>query len=145
MSKKLNEAFLAAYTRLDEVCIETFGIAGEGVTEYINKLGTVKGGYKRDQMLANLVRYRAIKNELERKIEHGTSPKLKAIKNGDIMRIRRFSSDICRGRDPLSLTLNKANRTKSQLHNRILSIILPIILVFLVAGIVTVLCLLLIK
>ena len=140
MNKKLYDDFLNAYGEIDSLCIEYFGIEREGITEYINKLGEAKGGMRKAQMLSSLVRYRAIKNEIERKLERGSSKKLGKIRRRDIIRLHGFKSAIANRRDPLSLSLARERASKS---GGVLRIALPIFIAVMIAAIVTVLCILL--
>ena len=145
LSKKLYDGFLAAYEELDALCAEYFGIQSEGVAEYINRLGEAKGGARKAQMLSHLVRYRAIRNEIERQIENGSRTKRGKIKSGDVIRIKTFIKSIEAKRDPLSVSLRQEKNSNKPSQHRLLTVILPIVLVLLIAGIVTALCFILIN
>ena len=144
MSKGRYDKFLNAYAELDNICAEYLGVEREGVAEYINRLGSCGGGARRAHMLSNLVRYRAVKNELER--ADGASKKSTVkIKSNDITRINAFIREISKRRDPLSLDLRRKERSKKPLPSKILFISLFACLALLICAITVALCFLLIN
>ena len=72
MGRKLNEKFVNNFIELDKLCCEKFGVASNGVTEYVNRLNNARFAPNRDEVLPELVKYRNLVTVLH------TSPRLSA-------------------------------------------------------------------
>ncbi len=108
MSKKLNEKFIRAYIALDKVCCEKLGTAAGGVTEYINRLSNARFAPGRDEVLPHLVKYRNIRNVFAH--EPNALKKNDELTSKDLTWIGKFTRDLGRKKDPISLYLRKAKR-----------------------------------
>ena len=108
MSRKLNEKFLKRYLELDKLCCEKFGVAVNGVTEYINRLNNAKFAAKRDVVLPKLAKYRNLRNRFAH--EPQAIRKCKDIKKKDIKWVVNFKKSVKGKKDPISKYLKKARR-----------------------------------
>ena len=106
--KKLNEAFLNAYIRIDSVCCEKFGIATGGATEYINRLINARFAPRRDEVLPRLVKYRNVRNRIAH--EENALFTVSEISKSDIKWISSFEKSLTKRRDPISVYLRRARR-----------------------------------
>ena len=134
LGKKLNEAFLAAYTELDGLCMNRFAVEREGVTEYINRLGALRKAYKKEIVLSHLVKYRRIKGDLE-----SGSNLTEKIRRSDIAWLSGIRRDIEHNRDPIGLSERKSKRISDMLDHKILKIFLPILAAIVLCAAVVVL------
>ena len=108
MSKKINEKFIKAYIELDKLCCENFSIQAGGVTEYINRLSNIRFAPGRDEVLPHLVKFRNIRNVFAH--EPNAVKKNDELNSKDLTWISKFSRDLKRKKDPISLYLRKAKR-----------------------------------
>ncbi len=108
MGKKINQAFVAAYNDLDKSLGEKFGIANGGVTEYINRLNHARFAPDRDEVLPVLVKYRTITNKFT--YEPLSVKKDKELAKADVKWVKKFSKNVSKKKDPLSLYLKKAKK-----------------------------------
>ena len=106
MSRRLNERFLNSYIELEKNCCEKFGVSSGGVTEYINRLNNARFAPGREEALPRLVRYRGIRNKMAHEV--GSLRRVSEVNKHDIAWVRKFSHDITRKRDPISLYLRRA-------------------------------------
>jgi hypothetical protein len=132
VSRKLNEKFLKRYLELDKLCCEKFGVAVNGVTEYINRLNNAKFAAKRDVVLPKLAKYRNLRNRFAH--EPQAIRKCKDIKNKDIKWVVNFKKSVKGKKDPISKYLKKARRFVRGKKLRNLIIALLILGVAAVAG-----------
>lgn len=138
MGKKINEAFLSAYKKLDDACINKFGIEREGIGEYINNLSSHRKGQRRDAALSHLVKYRRIKGD----IDSGANLTDK-IRRTDIAWLDGFRRDVEHNRDPISQHVSKAKKIADMLKHKIVKLVLPIIALILLCTIVIILAVIL--
>ena len=109
MSKKsLNEKFLKSFLELDKVCCEKFGVASNGVTEYINRLNNAKFAPKRDEVLPRLVKYRNLRNRFAHEVN--AIRKYGDLTKKDVKWVVSFNKTVNKKKDPLSKYLNKARK-----------------------------------
>ena len=108
MSKRINEKFMDAYMELDAVCSEKLNVSSGGVTEYVNRLNNARVAPGRDEALPKLVRYRTIRNMLSH--EAGAIKRDNGVLKSDITWLKKFSSNLKKKKDPLSLYLRRARR-----------------------------------
>lgn len=106
--KKINEAFLSEYMRLDSVCCEKFGVSMSGVTEYINRLNNARFSPGRDDVLPRLVKYRSLRNRFAH--EPNAIRKTDELTKDDVKWMRSFEKIIQKKKDPISLYLRKARQ-----------------------------------
>lgn len=106
--KKINEAFLSEYMRLDSVCCEKFGVSMSGVTEYINRLNNARFSPGRDDVLPRLVKYRSLRNRFAH--EPNAIRKTDELTKADVKWMRSFEKIIQKKKDPISLYLRKARQ-----------------------------------
>lgn len=112
VGRRINEKFLDAYLTLDTVCGDKFGVAGGGVTEYINRLNEARFAEGRDNVLPKLVRYRAVRNRFAHEV--GALRNVDELSGADVRWLKGFLRDINRKRDPISLYVKKARRYARQ-------------------------------
>ena len=108
MSRKLNEKFLTNFLELDKLCCEKFGVASNGVTEYINRLNNAKFAPDRDEVLPRLVKYRNLRNRFAH--EPQAIRKCDDIAKADIKWVAKFKKSAKKKKDPISKYLKKARR-----------------------------------
>ena len=109
MSKRsINEKFLNTYIELDKLCCEKFGVASNGVTEYINRLNNARFAPNRDEVLGNLNKYRNLRNILIH--EHKAMKKNKVLVKADLKWMKKFKKALKRKKDPISAYLRKARK-----------------------------------
>ena len=106
MGKKLNVRFMEKYIKLDTACCLKFGIKTSGVSEYISRLYNTRLAPGRDETLAELVKYRDIRNRLAH--EEGALSQTSEIKKADVRWVKKFTRAVERKRDSISLYLKKA-------------------------------------
>jgi hypothetical protein len=128
MGKKLNVKFMEEYIKLDTACCLKFGIKTSGVSEYISRLYNTRLAPARDENLAELVKYRDIRNRLAH--EEGAISQTSEIKKDDVRWVKKFTRAVEKKRDPISLYLKKA---KSRARFRKLKIALITTLIIAVA------------
>ena len=97
-----------AYMELDAVCSEKLNVSSGGVTEYVNRLNNARVAPGRDEALPKLVRYRTIRNMLSH--EAGAIKRDNGVLKSDITWLKKFSSNLKKKKDPLSLYLRRARR-----------------------------------
>lgn len=132
---RLNERFMSEYIELDSDCCEKFGIPSGGVTEYINRLNNSRFAPGRDEVLPRLVRYRNVRNKFAH--ETGAIRRSEELDSSDIAWIRRFTRDIRRSRDPLSVYLRRARRfARRRRIRRYITVTAAVLLILLAALIV---------
>ena len=108
MSRKLNEKFLNNFLELDKLCCEKFGVATNGVTEYINRLNNARFAPNRDEVLPRLVKYRNLRNRFAH--EPQAIRKCDDIAKADIKWVAKFKKSAKKKKDPISKYLKKARR-----------------------------------
>ena len=108
MSRKLNEKFLNNFLELDKLCCEKFGVATNGVTEYINRLNNARFAPERDEVLPRLVKYRNLRNRFAH--EPQAIRKCDDIAKADIKWVAKFKKTVKGKKDPISKYLKKARR-----------------------------------
>ena len=108
MSRKLNEKFVNTYIELDKLCCEKFGVATNGVTEYINRLNNARFAPNRDEVLPRLVKYRNLRNRFAH--EPQAIRKCDDIAKADIKWVAKFKKTVKGKKDPISKYLKKARR-----------------------------------
>ena len=108
MSRKLNEKFLNNFLELDKLCCDKFGVAVNGVTEYINRLNNARFAPDRDEVLPRLVKYRNLRNRFAH--EPQAIRKCDDIAKADIKWVAKFKKSAKKKKDPISKYLKKARR-----------------------------------
>ena len=108
MSRKTNEKFLKRFLELDKVCCEKFGVATNGVTEYINRLNNARFAPKRDEVLPRLVKYRNLRNRFAHEVN--AIRKNDDLRKKDVKWVVKFKKTVSKKKDPISKYLNKARR-----------------------------------
>ena len=108
MSRKLNEKFLGTFLELDKLCCEKFGVATNGVTEYINRLNNARFAPDRDEVLPRLVKYRNLRNRFAH--EPQAIRKCDDINKEDVKWVAKFKKATKKKNDPISKYLKKARR-----------------------------------
>ena len=108
MSRKINEKFLNNFLELDKLCCEKFGVATNGVTEYINRLNNARFAPNRDEVLPRLVKYRNLRNRFAH--EPQAIRKCDDIAKADIKWVGSFKKSVKKKKDPISKYLKKARR-----------------------------------
>ena len=108
MSRKLNEKFLNNFLELDKLCCEKFGVATNGVTEYINRLNNARFAPDRDEVLPRLVKYRNLRNRFAH--EPQAIRKCDDIAKADVKWVVKFKKSVKGKKDPISKYLKKARR-----------------------------------
>ena len=108
MGRKLNEKFVNTFIELDKLCCEKFGVASNGVTEYINRLNNARFAPNRDEVLPELVKYRNLRNRFAH--EPQALRKTSDIAKSDIKWVTKFRKSVKKKKDPISKYLKKARR-----------------------------------
>ena len=108
MSRKINEKFLGVFLELDKLCCEKFGVATNGVTEYINRLNNARFAPDRDEVLPRLVKYRNLRNRFAH--EPQAIRKCDDINKEDVKWVTKFKKATKKKNDPISKYLKKARR-----------------------------------
>ena len=108
MGRKLNEKFVNTFIELDKLCCEKFGVASNGVTEYINRLNNARFAPNRDEVLPELVKYRNLRNRFAH--EPQALRKTSDIAKSDIKWVAKFRKSVKKKKDPISKYLKKARR-----------------------------------
>ena len=108
MGRKLNEKFVNNFIELDKLCCEKFGVASNGVTEYINRLNNARFAPNRDEVLPNLVKYRNLRNRFAHEPE--AIRKADDISKADIKWVADLKKTVKGKKDPISKYLKKARR-----------------------------------
>ena len=108
MSRKINEKFLNNFLELDKLCCEKFGVASNGVTEYINRLNNARFAPDRDDVLPRLVKYRNLRNRFAH--EPQAVRKCDDIAKADVKWVGKFKKTVKGKKDPISKYLKKARR-----------------------------------
>ena len=108
MSRKLNEKYVNSFIELDKLCCEKFGVASNGVTEYINRLNNARFAPDRDEVLPRLVKYRNLRNRFAH--EPQAIRKCDDIAKADIKWVAKFKKSAKKKKDPISKYLKKARR-----------------------------------
>ena len=108
MSRKINEKFLNNFLELDKLCCEKFGVATNGVTEYINRLNNARFAPNRDEVLPRLVKYRNLRNRFAH--EPQAIRKCDDISKADVKWVGKFKKSVKGKKDPISKYLKKARR-----------------------------------
>ncbi len=108
MSKKNNNKFLKYFLELDKKCCEKFGVAANGVTEYINRLNNARFAPNRDEVLPRLVKYRNLRNRFAH--EPQAIRKCDDISKADWKWVKKFKKSVKKKKDPISKYLKKARR-----------------------------------
>ena len=132
MSRKLNEKFVNAFIELDKLCCEKFGVASNGVTEYVNRLNNARFAPNRDEVLPKLVKYRNLRNRFAH--EPQALRKCDDIAKSDVKWVAKFKKNVKKKKDPISKYLKKARRfARRRKFGKVLLVLL--ILVAAVVGI----------
>lgn len=108
MSRKLNEKFLSLFLEIDKLCCEKFGVATNGVTEYINRLNNARFAPDRDEVLPRLVKYRNLRNRFAHEAQ--AIRKCDDIDKKDVKWVKKFKKSVKKKKDPISKYLSKARR-----------------------------------
>ena len=108
MSRKINEKFLNNFLELDKLCCEKFGVATNGVTEYINRLNNARFAPNRDEVLPRLVKYRNLRNRFAH--EPQAVRKCDDLTKADVKWVGKFKKSVKGKKDPISKYLKKARR-----------------------------------
>ena len=108
MSRKINEKFLGLFLEVDKLCCEKFGVATNGVTEYINRLNNARFAPDRDEVLPKLVKYRNLRNRFAH--EPQAIRKCDDVNKADIKWVGKFKKSVKKKKDPISKYLRKARR-----------------------------------
>ena len=108
MGRKLNEKFVNNFIELDKLCCEKFGVATNGVTEYINRLNNARFAPNRDEVLPQLVKYRNLRNRFAH--EPQALRKTSDIAKSDVKWVASFKKSVKKKKDPISKYLKKARR-----------------------------------
>ena len=108
MSRKNNEKFLGRFLELDKLCCEKFGVAANGVTEYINRLNNARFAPDRDEVLPRLVQYRNLRNRFAHEAQ--AIRKCDDIDKKDVKWVKKFKKSVKKKKDPISKYLSKARR-----------------------------------
>ena len=109
MSKRsINEKYLNTYLELEKLCNEKFGVANNGVTEYINRLNNARFAPNRDEVLPNLVKYRNLRNRFAHEPE--AIRKADDISKDDIKWLENLKKSVKGSKDPISQYLKKAKK-----------------------------------
>ena len=108
MSRKINEKFLNNFLELDKLCCEKFGVATNGVTEYINRLNNARFAPNRDEILPQLVKYRNLRNRFAH--EPQALRKADDIAKSDVKWVAKFKKSVKKKNDPISKYLKKARK-----------------------------------
>ena len=106
MGKKLNVRFMEEYIKLDKACCLKFGIKTSGVSEYISRLYNTRLAPGRDDTLAELVKYRDIRNRFAH--EEGAISQTSEIKKEDVRWVKKFTRAVEKKHDAISVYLKKA-------------------------------------
>ena len=130
MSRKLNEKFLNNFIQLDKLCCEKFGVANNGVTEYINRLNNARFAPNRDEVLPLLVKYRNLRNRFAH--EPQALRKCDDIAKADVKWVAKFKKTVKKKKDPISKYLKKARRFARR--RKFGKILLVLIIVAAIAG-----------
>ena len=108
MGRKLNEKFVNNFIELDKLCCEKFGVASNGVTEYVNRLNHARFAPNRDEVLPELVKYRNLRNRFAH--EPQALRKSSDIAKADVKWVAKFKKSVKKKKDPISKYLSKARR-----------------------------------
>ena len=108
MSRKINEKFLNNFLELDKLCCDKFGVAVNGVTEYINRLNNARFAPNRDEVLPRLVKYRNLRNRFAH--EPQAIRKCDDLNKADVKWVAKFKKTVKGKKDPISKYLKKARR-----------------------------------
>lgn len=108
MGNKTNTAFFAAYIELDNACAKALEVKKGGVSAYISQLVESRYAPGRSETLPKLVEYRKIRNKMAH--EEGALSDLREVSKADVQWLNRFTKQVEKGRDPISLYHKKANR-----------------------------------
>ena len=108
MGRKLNEKFVNNFIELDKLCCEKFGVASNGVTEYINRLNNARFAPNRDEVLPKLVKYRNLRNRFAH--EPQALRKSDDIAKSDVKWVAKFKKSVKKKKDSISKYLKKARR-----------------------------------
>ena len=108
MSRKINEKFLNNFLELDKLCCEKFGVASNGVTEYINRLNNARFAPDRDEVLPRLVKYRNLRNRFAH--EPQAIRKCDDITKADVKWVTKFKKSVKGKKDSISMYLKMARR-----------------------------------
>ena len=130
MSRKLNEKFLGTFLELDKLCCEKFGVATNGVTEYINRLNNARFAPDRDEVLPRLVKYRNLRNRFAH--EPQAIRKCDDINKEDVKWVAKFKKATKKKNDPISKYLKKARRFARR--RKLRKVFLVLLIIAAVAG-----------
>ena len=131
VSRKINEKFLNNFLELDKLCCDKFGVAVNGVTEYINRLNNARFAPNRDEVLPRLVKYRNLRNRFAH--EPQAIRKCDDLNKADVKWVAKFKKSVKGKKDPISKYLKKARRfSRKRKFGRFLLVL--VILAAVVAG-----------
>ena len=130
MSRKINEKFLGLFLELDKLCCEKFGVATNGVTEYINRLNNARFAPDRDEVLPRLVKYRNLRNRFAH--EPQAIRKCDDINKEDVKWVAKFKKATKKKNDPISKYLKKARRFARR--RKLRKVLLVLLIIAAVAG-----------
>ena len=137
MSRKINEKFLGIFLELDKLCCEKFGVATNGVTEYINRLNNARFAPDRDEVLPRLVKYRNLRNRFAH--EPQAIRKCDDIDKKDVKWVKKFKKSVKKKKDPISKYLRKARRFARRRKTGKILLGLIVLAAIVVAGVVVLL------
>lgn len=106
--RKMNERFLDLYLETDGLCALKFDVAIGGVTEYVDRLNSLRFIQGGDCVLPRLLRYRDLRNRFAH--EAGALGKEVGVTREDLKWLKRFSKDLYKNRDPISAYLRRERR-----------------------------------
>lgn len=138
MSRKINEKFLGVFLELDKLCCEKFGVATNGVTEYINRLNNARFAPDRDEVLPRLVKYRNLRNRFAH--EPQAIRKCDDINKEDVKWVTKFKKATKKKNDPISKYLKKARRFARR--RKLRKVLLVVLIIAAIAGVAAALFLL---
>ena len=138
MSRKINEKFLGVFLELDKLCCEKFGVATNGVTEYINRLNNARFAPDRDEVLPRLVKYRNLRNRFAH--EPQAIRKCDDINKEDVKWVTKFKKSTKKKNDPISKYLKKARRFARR--RKLRKVLLVVLIIAAIAGVAAALLLL---
>ncbi len=132
-SRKNNNKFLKYFLELDKNCCEKFGVASNGVTEYINRLNNARFAPDREEVLPRLVKYRNLRNRFAH--EPQALKKCDDITKADVKWVKKFKKATKKKKDPISKYLKKARRYARKKKTGKIILVLVIILAIAVAAV----------
>lgn len=128
--KKLNNNFVKAYAAMDAKCCEKFGVAANGVEEYVKRLESARFAPNRDEVLGKLNAYKALAARFAE--EPNAVRHIKEVQKADVQWAKKFAASLKKKKDPISRYLKSARRYARGRKNR--RIFLTILILLVLAG-----------